>query len=126
MALKGWDNSFSVNDNTMDADHQKLINNISILHEAMKMGKSKSVLEQLINDVNVYAQTHFSREEQYLTQIKHTELAAQKEQHKIFLDKVSEFKKNFANGQTVLAVEMLPFLNQWFLNHIMKIDMKYK
>jgi|GEM_PF-3300305 hemerythrin-like metal-binding protein len=57
---------------------------------------------------------------------KHPELLAQKQQHQVFLDKVSEFKTSFENGETALAVKMLPFLNDWFLNHIMKVDMKYK
>jgi len=39
----------------MDADHQKLINNISSLHEAMKAGQSRVVLAKLVQDVNQYA-----------------------------------------------------------------------
>gem|GEM_PF-3156184 len=55
MVLKGWDKNFSVNHATMDADHQKLINNISSLHEAMKAGQSRVVLAKLVQDVNQYA-----------------------------------------------------------------------
>jgi hemerythrin-like metal-binding protein len=126
MALKGWDNSFSVNHTTMDADHKQLVQMIGTLHEAMKAGQSKTVLELLVTKLSDYAQTHFSREEKYLTEKKHPDVDTQIQQHKVFLDKVAEFKRNFERGQMVVAATMLPFINEWFLNHVMKVDMKYK
>jgi len=44
MVLQSWDNSFSVNHTTMDADHQKLVQMINGLHEAMKLGQGKILL----------------------------------------------------------------------------------
>jgi hemerythrin len=126
MTLKGWDDSFSVNHTTMDDDHKQLVQMIGTLHEAMKAGQSKTVLERLVTKLNDYAQNHFSREEKYLTEKKHPDVDTQKQQHKVFLDKIAEFKRNFERGQTVVAATMLPFINEWFLNHVMKIDMKYK
>lgn len=126
MALKGWDNSFSVNHTTMDSDHKQLVQMISNLHEAMRVGQSKLIVEQLVKDLNNYSVNHFSREEKYLKENNHPDLDAQMQQHALFLNKVTEFKTNVENGQTTIALKMLPFLNDWFLNHIMKIDMKYK
>ena len=126
MALKGWDNSFSVNHTTMDSDHKQLVLMISDLHEAMRVGQSKMVIEKLVKDLSHYSVNHFSREEQYLKESKHPDLDAQMQQHALFLNKVTEFKNNVDNGQPSIAIKMLPFLNDWFLNHIMKIDMKYK
>jgi len=126
MTLKGWDNSFSVNNTTMDTDHKELIQMISALNEAMKAGQSITVLDRLVTKLTNYAQSHFSREEKYLTEKKHSDVDVQMQQHKVFLDKIAEFKRNFERGQMVVAATMLPFINDWFLNHIMKIDMKYK
>jgi hemerythrin-like metal-binding protein len=126
MALKGWDDSFSVNNTTMDADHKQVIQMIGTLNEAMKAGQSKTVLELLVTKLNNFAQTHFSREEEYLAEKKHPDVDIQVQQHKVFLSKVADFKRNFERGQLVVAATMLPFINDWFLNHVMTIDMKYK
>lgn len=126
MALKGWDNSFSVNHTLMDSDHKELVQMISNLHEAMRIGQSKMVVEQLVKDLNQYSVNHFAREEKHLKDSNHPDLETQMKQHALFLNKVNEFKSNVQNGQTTIALKMLPFLNDWFLNHIMKIDMKYK
>jgi hemerythrin len=80
----------------------------------------------VLNDLTHYAENHFSREEKLLMEQKYPDINAQIEQHKLFLSKINEFKDNFDKGNNAVAVAMLPFLNNWFLNHIMKIDMKYK
>lgn len=126
MALSGWDAKYSVNQPVMDKDHQKLIEMISLLHTRMKEGKSKTILSPLLDDMTHYAENHFSREEKYLAQMGSSELSYQKEQHSIFLGKVHEFQDAYEKGNMALAVQLLPFLNNWFLQHIMKIDMKYK
>lgn len=124
--LESWKSSYSVNVLAMDQDHQKMIGMITTLYDAMKKGQSRTVLSGLVTELNDYAITHFAREEQYLKGIKHSELDMQAQQHSVFLAKVSDFKVKFESGESALAVQMLPFLNEWFLNHIMKMDMKYK
>jgi len=126
MALQGWNEKFSVNNPKMDSDHRELVTMISTLHEAMKKGQSKLVISDMVDKLLWYANTHFSREEEMLKSIQYSDLPGHKMQHVLFLQKVGEFKTNLENGHSKLAVQMLPFLNNWFLNHIMKIDMKYK
>ncbi|MDR3590436.1 MAG: bacteriohemerythrin [Negativicutes bacterium] len=124
--LQGWKDMYSVNVPTMDTDHQKMVGMIGTLYNAMKKGQSRDVLSGLISELNNYAVTHFSREETYLKNMNHYEFDNQYQQHKLFLAKVSEFRENYEAGNNALAIQMLPFLNEWFLNHIMKMDMKYK
>lgn len=126
MVLKGWQDSFSVGVDNMDQDHRKMMQMINSLFEAMKQGQSKSMLSPLISDLYSYATEHCKREEAYLTQIKHPDLETQRQQHALFLQKVLEFQNNFQAGNNSVSVQMLPYLNDWFLNHIMKIDSKYK
>jgi hemerythrin-like metal-binding protein len=126
MALNGWNQSYTVNNQLMDNDHQKMAELISNLYASMKLGQSKTILSPVLTKLKNYATTHFLREEQLLKQKNHPDLQTQQQQHALFLTKVEEFEINFNQGNTLLAVKMLPFLNEWFLNHIMKVDMKYK
>lgn len=125
MALQGWKEEFTVNHPIMDDDHKKLVHMISVLYEAMKSGKSKEIIEQHLMSMDSYAKEHLQREEKYLMFINYPDYTMHKEQHQVFLQKVSEFTVNYKSGNTALAIELLPFLNQWFMNHIMKVDKKY-
>lgn len=126
MALKGWNQAYSVGHSLMDEDHRKLVSMISNLYEAMRIGQSKTVVAPLIQQVDQYAKEHFRREEEYLQKINSSAYNDQKNQHTLFLNKVQEFKTRYESGTSMLALEMLPFLNEWFMNHILKTDMQYK
>jgi len=126
MLLQEWDNSFSVNNQVMDDDHKYLLQLIRGLYEAVSVGRGKMVIEPLIRELDLYAKKHFTSEEKYLEEQQHPDLKKQRQQHQLFLEKIIEFRSSFENGQTVIMGQILPFLNSWFLNHIMKSDMRYK
>ncbi len=126
MALQGWENRFALNVPAMDADHQKLVSMISSLYDSMKKGESKQVVSRLVTELNNYASTHFENEEKMLANSNSPEVLLQKEQHVKFLNKIGEFKASVDSGKLNTSVEMLTFLNNWFLNHIMMVDIKYK
>lgn len=109
----------------MDNDHKILLGMINKLHEAMTAGKSKEVMSQLITELKKYTMTHFSSEETHLAHINHPHLPEQKQQHAMFSSKITEFEKEYSAGNMVLAVKIMPFLNDWLLGHIMQVDKKY-
>ncbi|MEG6586202.1 bacteriohemerythrin [Dendrosporobacter sp. 1207_IL3150] len=126
MLIKGWKSEYSVNIKQMDEDHQKLINVITALMESMRTGQTFEIASNLIKDLESYSLIHFMREESYLKAIEHPDLQEHKEQHKVFIKKIKEIKAASANGNKLIAIQMLPFINQWFINHVLKMDMKYK
>ena len=44
MALMDWKDSYSVGVEHLDEQHMGLVNQINILHDAMKVGKAKATL----------------------------------------------------------------------------------
>ncbi len=124
-ALKAWNDSYSVGVNKLDGDHQKILTMINKLHEAMAAGQSKDVMKTLISDLKSYSLSHFTNEETYLETIDYPDLAEQKQQHAIFINKIKEFETEMMNGNLLLAMKVMPFLNDWLLSHIMNKDMKY-
>ena len=46
-------------------------------------------------------------------------------QHEKFVEKVEQFIKDFDSGEATLSFELIDFLKQWLVNHILKIDAKY-
>ena len=53
------------------------------------------------------------------------ELAEQKEQHKLFIAKIEEFKEDFRKNHFMLHFNMAIFLKTWISNHIEVLDKKY-
>lgn len=120
-----WQNIFSVNIKEIDEQHKKLIDIINELYDSMKIGKGKEILENTLDKMIKYAQTHFTKEEEYMTDYKYPEYKAHKGEHKKFVKKVLTFQKDFKGDKLALSSDVMEFLRNWLINHIMETDKKY-
>jgi hemerythrin len=125
MDLIKWDDSFSVNVAKIDQQHQELILMINELHGAMRQGKGKEVLGQIVNGLISYTATHFKTEEDYFNQFGYPETYSHKKEHIAFVQKVSEFNDGFEKGKLSLSIDVMNFLSDWLQNHIKGTDKKY-
>ncbi len=125
MALFSWNDSYSVKVTELDNQHKKLIDIINELHQAMLDKKAKDALEKIIGELMNYTINHFSFEEKYFAQYSFPGEAAHKKEHKNFLDKVTQFGKDFDEGKLMLSMEILNFLKEWLVNHIKGTDQNY-
>jgi hemerythrin len=125
MALIQWNNNLSVNVRVIDSQHQKLIQLINDLHEAMRLGKGKDASGIILSELARYAIVHFSTEETYFEKFRYPETSEHKAEHNKFVKDVSEFKKGFDEGRLDVSVKLLNFLSDWLKNHIKITDKKY-
>ena len=125
MALIQWNDSFSVKVAEIDRQHQKLVSMINDLGDAMKQGKGKDVLGNIISGLVSYTATHFKTEEKYFDQFGYPETDSHKKEHAAFVKKVTDFKDGFEKGKLGLSIKVMNFLSDWLKNHIKKTDMKY-
>ena len=117
--------SFSVNIVRIDQEHKKLFEMINDLTDAMKAGQGKDVLGGILDGLLSYTASHFQTEENYFQQVKYPDAAEHKKEHLAFVQKVSEFKKDFDAGRATISVNILQFLSKWLQNHIKGTDQKY-
>ena len=125
MAFFNWDDSYSVGVREIDVQHQKLVKSINDLHDAMKEGKGKQVIGDIINNLVSYTSFHFKTEEKYFDQFKYPETAAHKKEHVDFVAKVGDFKTGYDKGDLSLSLSVMNFLSDWLKNHIKGTDQKY-
>ncbi len=125
MALIKWDDSLSVRVTEIDKQHQKLIELINDLSDAMRQGKGKDILDKIISSLMGYAEAHFKLEEKYFDQFGYPETSSHQKEHLYFKQKVSEFKNKFDNGTLALSVDVMTFLSSWLQNHIKNVDKRY-
>ena len=125
MSLIKWNEGFSVNVSKIDQEHKKLVEMVNELTDAMKKGKGKDVLGKILDGLIAYTASHFQTEEKYFQQVKYPDAAAHKKEHAAFVQKVSEFKKEFDAGRATVSVNILQFLSKWLQTHIKGTDQKY-
>lgn len=125
MSLFTWNEKYSVHVENMDNQHKRLFELINRLHEAMSTGKGNAELGEILNGLKDYTVTHFADEEKYMESFGYTGLAEQKKQHKIFVDKISEYATELNEKKLGLSIEVLNFLKDWLVHHIQNIDTKY-
>lgn len=125
MNLIEWNSNYSVGIEKFDNEHKKLIELINKLNDAMKNGRSREVLNDIISSLIKYAQTHFKSEEDFFKSSAYPEAQAHSNFHKAFVLKVTDFEKRFKLNQVGLGVDVMNFLKDWLINHIQKEDKKY-
>lgn len=120
-----WDDKYSVNVSEIDNQHKKLVDLINKLHDAMKQGKSKEVLSEIISELINYTDVHFKTEEKYFDKFNYPKSDAHKTLHKNFVNKVLDFKNKYESGNAALSIEIINFLKDWLINHINGSDKEY-
>lgn len=125
MSLIQWNDTLSVSIETIDCQHQQLIQLINDLHQAMKERKAKEILGRIIEELSQYAQEHFMTEERLFIKHGYPQQASHINEHNRFIDQVVDFKNSFKAGRAALSLDIMNFLNQWLLDHIRKSDKAY-
>ena len=125
MPLIHWSDSLSVKVEAIDKQHQKLIDMINQLNDAMRQGKGKEVAGKIIDGLVTYTRTHFTFEEKYFSQYGYPDSEAHIKEHKLFERKAAEFRSDFGKGKLTLSMQIINFLSDWLRTHIQGSDQKY-
>jgi hemerythrin len=125
MALFDWKDSYSVAVPKYDAQHKKLIELVNKLHQSMSEGKGREVLEGILTELIKYTKTHFADEENELKRLSYPDFVNHKREHDKLTADVMKFYDDFKAGKGSVTVEILNFLKNWLMNHIMGTDKKY-
>ena len=124
MPLITWGPAFQVGNKTIDEQHQKLIDLVNRLNDAMRAGHSKEVLNDVLTQLVDYTVYHFGTEERLMAEHHYEFSAAHKNEHQKFVQEVGSFKKRFDQGQATISSDIMTFLRDWLARHIMATDKK--
>jgi hemerythrin len=123
--LVHWNDDFELNIKEIDQQHRKFIDMINILYDSIIRKEDNETLAKTIADMRDYAFVHFKTEEKLFAQVGYEETEAHQEEHHFFLENIEKFYVEYQMYDTTLAVEVLTFLQEWLINHIMHSDRKY-
>ena len=125
MPYLNWDSKYSVNIACFDKDHQQLFQIINELHDGMKAGHGKDVLQSVLTKLLRYTEEHFTREEAAMKSRGFPQLSTHLQEHRSFCAKMKKFSDQHKAGTLAITVDMLEFLTQWLARHIVGADQQY-
>lgn len=112
----------------IDAEHQQLFayanEAYELLHEEFTPDKYDNISD-ILGKLREYTRKHFADEEAYMESIQYKRLFTQKIQHQEFIDKLDELDLEHlgeAADQHEQITEILNFLTDWLVNHILHVD----
>lgn len=120
-----WNNALLTGVKQFDDQHKELVGMLNKLHRAMKNRETKEVLEKILFELVDYTGNHFSSEESLFDKYNYPESAEHKKHHQALLSQVTDFIEKYEEGKAALGVDLLAFLRDWVVNHILGTDKKY-
>ena len=125
-----WKPELSVGIKNVDDDHKRLIELTNTLINAIDEDMPREELITIFEELESYTHYHFEREEGFMNEHcsagnLHKMIDKHKAQHRYFTDKLPELKEQLmhANSKSV-SYEIVEFLLQWLLDHIINEDLK--
>ncbi len=111
--------------NEIDEQHERIIGLINQLYEAFIGEKSKKEIKELIKNMSDYISYHFTTEERYFKQFGYENATYHTQEHKLFMDKLNKFRKDYQAGNPVEVEDLMLFMKQWIVSHFGESDQDF-
>jgi len=118
-----WDTKLETGIEVIDAQHQRIVEYINDL-EIAKMKLDKKMVNDIIEQLIDYTQSHFGFEEEMLEDAGYKFLKPHKKVHELFIRRVTDFTLRSAKGEDIVD-ELHSMLSKWLVNHIANEDRDY-
>jgi hemerythrin len=124
MAIE-WKEEYSVQVKEIDDQHKKLVSIIDELFVAINEEKGKEKLGDILDALIEYGVYHFATEEKYFDEFHYELTEEHKKMHRGFETQITELKKKIVNNEVEVSFELIDYLEDWLLDHLMNVDQKY-
>lgn len=125
MAFMEWNEKLSTGIKEIDIQHKKLVEQINVLHSAMRERKAKEVLGKILEELKAYTKYHFSTEEKAFERYDYSERVLHTQKHNDLIKQLDGIMDQHEAGSMMISINLLDFLNKWICEHIKKDDMRY-
>jgi methyl-accepting chemotaxis protein len=120
-----WSSKYCIGINEIDDQHKVLVEIINKLYASFGSSKSKKEIKKNLKELVDYTVYHFGNEERYFKQFGYKETTQHINQHQKFVEKIQKFAQEFETGDSTVSLDIINFLKDWLIGHILKIDAQY-
>ncbi|MGF1587241.1 MAG: bacteriohemerythrin [Bacteroidales bacterium] len=125
MAYFEWDDTLSVKIESIDNQHRKIIDLINDFYGSIRENTGNVNTRKLIVGMKDYTLQHFRIEEIYMKKYGYPDYEMHKQEHDLFVAKVSDLEEKLNQGKLIVSFEITGFLKEWVKKHIQGTDKKY-
>lgn len=120
-----WQSEFDTGNSRIDDQHHEIFKFINLLHSALKLEKDEREVNEVLIGLLDYSIYHFKLEEEMMEQVKYPQYESHKEEHQIFIDRLTKLEIDLKNHNKSITLRLLKFLKVWFSGHILNIDHRF-
>ncbi len=125
MSMMVWSDDYSVDIQEIDEQHKCLVELINKLYNALAAKGQRNEVASVLDQLVEYTKIHFAVEEALMRIFHYREYEEHKSIHdKIVVDVVG-FQQRFHRGDDSVGMELLQYLKDWLVSHILHIDRGY-
>jgi hemerythrin len=120
-----WDDQYSVGISIIDEEHKKLIDVINVAIVAKEQNYNSDKTKEVLNTMVEYTNKQFSTEEEDMLKSNLPRYLFYRNELLNYIDSMIANYKDLTMDNYEIINEILEFLKQWFVNHILETDKIY-
>ncbi len=120
-----WREEYSVGVRLIDEQHQNMFRMINDLVGSINAVPTTEQIAPILAGLVEYKQKHFATEEGYFRQFNFEGAEEHIAEHRKFNETLEQLKKKNEGDMIGLAFELVDFLEDWLINHLLNTDRKY-
>ncbi|MDD5387942.1 MAG: bacteriohemerythrin [Gallionellaceae bacterium] len=122
-----WSDNYLTGVDRIDEQHKVLVNTLNEANARLAINVTRELLEQITRDLLSYAIYHFDTEESLMREydypgLRGADAEQHRQEHRAFSQQVVALRNGLRDGNLVSREELLSFLNNWLINHILNTD----
>lgn len=119
-----WSSKLNLGVEQIDDQHKRLVKLTNNLIGAIQSNMADDILGFIAQELREYTEFHFQDEERLMRDIGYPDLDDHAALHGALKERVTRYQESLEQGGAVPATEILSFLKDWLVNHIIYCDMK--
>ncbi len=122
MTFVRWAANLSVHDETIDAEHRGLIDDLNRLNETVERGNDRAQIGEAFERLIEATGTHFHHEEETMRGEEYPDARHHRNLHAALIDEIEALRREFMAGEMEIGLETMDFLKSWLVSHILESD----
>lgn len=123
--IVAWSKDYALGLDEIDAQHEVLFDLLNAIWEAIVRRAENAETIKLVEELERYTVSHFTAEEAFMRVTKYPHFVEHKRNHDAFVERVNREKMAVVTGGKGLSVDLVHYLKDWLVEHILMSDKAY-
>ena len=120
-----WDEKYETGIDVIDFQHRILLERTNDLIDLVNKNEIQDNMFPILIFLEDYTHYHFDTEEQFFDSFDYINKEKHLQEHREFIKKIIEFKEQYAKGTVKIDKDLLDYLLNWLISHILDTDMNF-